>query len=185
MILLFGLFIVAAMAAFVASLVYAGLYYAFDNSTWMFEALQTDMLASYKAARLDLAAGDWHRPAIAAAAGLVASTAMLVTTVTAKKKSTDARFLSMMEARTLGLTRTSGVFVGRIGGCLTKVPGDFTQRGSSKRRLTKPKLIGGKKLWIDGGDVGGFVIDAPRSGKGASLIVPNCHRRARYARRNL
>nr|WP_255606996.1 type IV secretory system conjugative DNA transfer family protein [Brucella anthropi] len=35
-------------------------------------------------------------------------------------------------------------------------------------------LFGGKKLWIDGDDVGGFVIGPPRSGKGASLIVPNC-----------
>ena len=56
-ILLFGLVIAAAMAAFVASLAYAGLYYAFDNSTWMFQALQDDMLASYRAAHLDLAAG--------------------------------------------------------------------------------------------------------------------------------
>ena len=38
----------------------------------------------------------------------------------------------------------------------------------------KPMLFGGKKLWIDGDDVGGFVIGPPRSGKGASLIVPNC-----------
>ena len=38
----------------------------------------------------------------------------------------------------------------------------------------KPILFGGKKLWIDGDDVGGFVIGPPRSGKGASLIVPNC-----------
>ena len=71
-ILLLGLVIAAAAAAFVASLPYAGLYYAFDHSTWMFQALQDDMLASYRVARLDLAAGDWHRSAIAAAAGLFA-----------------------------------------------------------------------------------------------------------------
>ena len=52
---LFGLVIAAAAAAFVASLAYAGLYYAFDNSTWMFQALQDDMLASYRAARLSAA----------------------------------------------------------------------------------------------------------------------------------
>jgi type IV secretion system protein VirD4 len=28
-------------------------------------------------------------------------------------------------------------------------------------------------LWIDGDDVGGFVIGPPRSGKGTSLIIPN------------
>lgn len=173
-VLLFGALIAAATAAFVASLAYAGLYYAFDNSTWMFQALQDDLLASYKAARLDLYAGEWYRPAIAAGAGFVAGAAMLVTLATGKKKSTDARFLSTMEARALGLTRTGGVFVGRIGGSLIKVPGGFIQRGSGKRRLTKPKLFGGKRLWIDGDDVGGFVIGPPRSGKGASLIVPNC-----------
>ncbi len=173
-ILLFGLVIAAAMAAFVASLAYAGLYYAFDNSTWMFQALQGDMLASYRSARFDLAAGDWHRPAIAAGAGAVAGLAMLITAMTGKKKSTDARFLSPLEARTLGLTRSGGVFVGRIGGSLIKVPGGFTQRGSGRRRFLKPMLFGGKKLWIDGDDVGGFVIGPPRSGKGASLIVPNC-----------
>ncbi|WLS01303.1 type IV secretory system conjugative DNA transfer family protein [Shinella sumterensis] len=94
--------------------------------------------------------------------------------MTGKKKSTDARFLGPLEARALGLTRTGGVFVGRIGGSLIKVPGGFTQRGSGRRRFLKPMLFGGKKLWIDGDDVGGFVIGPPRSGKGASLIVPNC-----------
>lgn len=173
-IFLFGLVIAAAAAAFVASLAFAGLYYAFDNSTWMFQALQDDMLASYRAARLDLAAGDWHRPAMAAATGLGAGVAVLVAAMTGKKKSTDARFLNPLEARGLGLTRTGGVFVGRIGGSLIKVPGGFTQRGSGRRRLLKPMLFGGKKLWIDGDDVGGFVIGPPRSGKGASLIVPNC-----------
>ncbi|WVT06404.1 type IV secretory system conjugative DNA transfer family protein (plasmid) [Sinorhizobium chiapasense] len=91
-----------------------------------------------------------------------------VTTVTAQPSQSAA------EARTLGLTRTGGVFVGQIGGSLIKVPRVFTQRGSGKRRLPKPNLIGGKKLWIGGDDVGGFVIGPPRSGKGASLIVPNC-----------
>lgn len=173
-ILLFGGIIAAATAAFVASLAYAGLYYTFDNSTWMLQALQDDLLAPYKAARLDLYASEWHRPVIAAGVGFVAGAAMLITLATGKKKSTDARFLRTMEARALGLTRTGGVFVGRIGGSLIKVPGGFTQRGSGRRRLTKPKLFGGKKLWIDGDDVGGFVIGPPRSGKGASLIVPNC-----------
>ncbi|RWX74889.1 hypothetical protein EPK99_23680 [Neorhizobium lilium] len=171
---LFGVLIALAMAAFVASLAYAGTYYAFDNSMSMFQALQDDVLASYKAARSDLAFGDWHRAGIAAGAGLIAGVAMLVTVATGKKRSTDARFLSTLEARALGLTRTGGVFVGRIGGSLIKVPGGSTQRGSGRQRWTKPKLLGGKKLWIDGDDVGGFVIGPPRSGKGASLIVPNC-----------
>lgn len=173
-ILLFGLVIAAAMAAFVASLAYAGLTYAFDNSTWMFKALQDNMLAAYRAARFDLAAGDWHRAATAAGAGAVVGFAMLIMAIAGKKKSTDARFLGPLEARTLGLTRMGGVFVGRIGGSLMKVPGSFMQRGSQRRQRTRPLLLGGKKLWVDGDDVGGFVIGPPRSGKGAALIIPNC-----------
>jgi type IV secretion system protein VirD4 len=54
------------------------------------------------------------------------------------------------------------------------VPGLFRQRGSARLKFTKPRLFGGSKLWIDGDDTGGFVIGPPRSGKGASLIIPNC-----------
>lgn len=173
-ILVFGLLVSLAIAALAASLAYAGLSYAFDNSSALFQALQADLFASYTAARRELAIGQWHRPAIAAAAGLFTGATVFIAAVTGKRKSTDARFLKLIEARALGLTRTGGVFVGRIGGSLMKVPGGFVQRGSGRRRFTRPKLVGGKKLWIDGDDVGGFVIGPPRSGKGASLIVPNC-----------
>nr|MDX8331887.1 type IV secretory system conjugative DNA transfer family protein [Agrobacterium rosae] len=162
------------MTALVSSVAYAGLFYALDNTTFVFRALEQDLFAAYRFAMLDVAAGQWKRPAIAAAAGIIAGIGMLVTAVTGKKKSNDARFLNVIEARALGLTRTGGVFVGRIGGSLMKVPGGFTQRGSGKRKWFRPQLMGGKKLWIDGDDVGGFVIGPPRSGKGASLIVPNC-----------
>jgi type IV secretion system protein VirD4 len=91
-----------------------------------------------------------------------------------KRQTTDARFLNLLEAKELGLTDKGGVFVGRIGGKIIKVPGSFSQRGSGRKSKWKPKLVGGQKLWIDGDDVGGFVIGPPRSGKGASLIVPNC-----------
>ncbi len=173
-ILLFGIAFAGAVAAFAASLIYAGLTSALDNATWMLQALQDDILASYRAARLDLAAGKWHRPTIAAAAGLVIGSAVLVAALPGRKKTTDARFLKPPEARALGLTRAGGVFVGRIGGALIKVPGSFKQRGSDRRHCMKPMLFGGERLWIDGDDVGGFVIGPPRSGKGASLIIPNC-----------
>ncbi|WLR95378.1 type IV secretory system conjugative DNA transfer family protein [Shinella zoogloeoides] len=173
-ILLLGLVLAAAISAFAASLVYAGLAYALDSSTAMLQALQEDMLASYRAAQLDLAAGKWHRPTIAAAAGLIIGASVLVAALAGKRKSTDARFLKPFEAQALGLTRAGGVFVGRIGGSLIKVPGRFTERGSARRRRTRPLLLGGKKLWVDGDDVGGFVIGPPRSGKGAALIIPNC-----------
>lgn len=171
---LFGAAISIAFAALVASLVYAGLFYAFDNSSALLQALQDDLRASYRSAKLDLAIGQWHRPAIASGAGVVAGLMLLLAMAKGKGRPTDARFLSVLDAQRLGLTRKGGVFVGRIGGHLINVPGGFTQRGSGRRRLTKPKLVGGKMLWIDGDDVGGFVIGPPRSGKGASLIVPNC-----------
>lgn len=97
-ILLFSLVLAAAMSAFATSLVYAGLSYVFENSTSMLHALQDDMFASYRAARLDLAAGKWHRPVIAAAAGLIVAVSVLVVTSATKRKSTDARFLKPSEA---------------------------------------------------------------------------------------
>jgi len=174
LVFLFGFLTACAMTALVSSVAYAGLFYAIDNTTFVFRALEQDLFAAYRFAMLDVATGQWKRPTIAAASGIVAGVGMLVTAVTGKKKSNDARFLNAIEARALGLTKTGGVFVGRIGGNLMKVPGGFTQRGSGKRKWFRPQLLGGKKLWIDGDDVGGFVIGPPRSGKGASLIVPNC-----------
>ncbi|WP_160011083.1 type IV secretory system conjugative DNA transfer family protein [Rhizobium sp. 18055] len=172
--MVFGIAVAIAMGLLVASLAYAGTYYAFNGSFFMFQALQGDLLASYKMARLDVSAKQWLRPGIAAGAGVISAFGVLLTALTGKKRSTDARFLNPLEARALGLAKPGGVFVGRIGGSLMKVPGGFTQRGSGKRKWFKPQLLGGKKLWIDGDDVGGFVIGPPRSGKGASLIVPNC-----------
>ena len=143
-ILLFGLVLASAISAFAASLVYAGLVYVFDNSTAMLQALQDDMLASYRAAQFDLAVGKWHRPAIAAAAGLIIGVSALVAALAGKRRSTDARFLKPFEAQALGLTRTGGVFVGRIGGSLIKVPGRFTERGSARRK--PPRFASGRGL---------------------------------------
>lgn len=172
--LLVGLVIAALVALAVASLAYAGTFYAFDHTTRVFAALDADLFIALKMAYADGLAGEWLRPGIAAAAGFVAATGVLLTAFTGRKRSTDARFMTVSEAAALSLTRPGGVFVGRIGGGLFKVPGGFTQRGSGKRRWLRPRLMGGKKLWIDGDDVGGFVIGPPRSGKGAALIVPNC-----------
>ncbi len=173
-VLLFGLVIAAAVSALVSSLVYAGLTDAVDPSAHLFDALQGDLLASYWSVRRDLADGDWPRAAMGLAVGLLAGGGVFIVTIAGKKNSTDARFLRPEEAGALGLTHAGGVFIGRIGGHRIKVPGAFTQRGSGRRRLTRPMLIGGKRLWIDGDDLGGFVIGPPRSGKGAALIVPNC-----------
>ena len=91
-----------------------------------------------------------------------------------KPKTNDAKFLSLIDAKDLGLTRKGGVFIGRLGGSIIKIPGRFTTRGSARKSNWKPRLAGGQKLWIDGDDTGGFVIGPPRSGKGAALIIPNC-----------
>ncbi len=174
LLLLFGIIIAVLVALTVASLAYAGTFYAFDNTTRVFAALDGDLFIALKLAYTDGLAGEWLRPGIAAGAGLTAAAGVLLASITGKKKSTDARFMTTIEATAQGLTKPGGVFVGRIGGGLIKVPGSFTQRGSGKRRWLRPQLMGGRKLWIDGDDVGGFVIGPPRSGKGAALIVPNC-----------
>lgn len=170
----FGGLTAAATAALAGSVAYGALVYSLDNSAHVFSAMQSDILAGLKMAAADVMSGEWFRPAIAGAVGLIAGAGIFVAALTGKKQSTDARFLNAIEAGSLGLTRKGGVFVGRIGGGLVKVPGSFTQRGTGKRKFLKPQILGGKKLWIDGDDVGGFVIGPPRSGKGASLIVPNC-----------
>lgn len=173
-VIIFGMLVALAMAAVVSSLVYAGLFLVFDKSSFVFQALENDLFAAYRLARLDVLTGQWTRPAIAGSAGVTVAVGIMLTAVVGKKKSTDARFLNPVEARALGLTKPGGVFVGRIGGGVMRLPGGFTQRGSGKRSWFRPRLVGGKKLWIDGDDVGGFVIGPPRSGKGASIIVPNC-----------
>ena len=174
LLLLFGIIVAVLVALAVASLAYAGTFYAFDNTTRVFAALDGDLFIALKLAYADGRAGEWLHPGIAAGAGLTAAAGVLLASITGKRKSTDARFMTTIEATAHGLTKPGGVFVGRIGGGLVKVPGSFTQRGSSKRRWFRPQLMGGKKLWVDGDDVGGFVIGPPRSGKGAALIVPNC-----------
>ena len=139
----------------------------------MIDALAEDQFAALKAMGSVLIAGQWQMPVIAGAVGLIVGAAAFIAAII-RTKSTDARFQTVQEAGQGGLTKEGGVFVGRIGGQTIKVPGNFTQRGSGRRVKLKPKIVGGRKLWIDGDNVGGFVIGPPRSGKGASLIVPNC-----------
>jgi len=89
-------------------------------------------------------------------------------------RTNDAHFMSMSDVTKAGLTKRGGVFVGRAGGKLVEaLTLPYRDRRTGRLRLTRPKLRGGKYLWVDGDDVGGFVIGPPRSGKGASIIIPN------------
>jgi type IV secretion system protein VirD4 len=174
---LVGTLLAAVLAVILFCIAYAGLHWFEFRSTKLFDALNADLAFGLKLLWNEVSQhGTARRIGISAAIAFGAMIALMTTLFLALKKrhTTDARFLSLLESKALGLTDKGGVFVGRIGGKIIKVPGGFTQRGSGRKSKWKPKLVGGQKLWIDGDDVGGFVIGPPRSGKGASLIVPNC-----------
>lgn len=156
------------------AIAYAGIYCYETKSFGLLKRLDSDMFITLKMAWLDIRLGRHRLPLYAAGCTVVAIIILFVATfVMTRRNSSDAKYLSLPEMINAGLTKRNGVFIGRAGGNLFNVPGGFTQRGSNKRQLTKPKLIGGKKLWVDGDDVGGFVVGPPRSGKGAALIIPN------------
>ena len=174
---LVGTLLAAVLGGILFCIAYAGMHWFEFRSTELFDALNADLTGGVKLLWNEISLhGTKKRVVIAAAIALLAMVTLLAALFLALKKrhTTDARFLNHLEAKQLGLTDKGGVFVGRIGGKIIKVPGGFTQRGSGRKSKWKPKLFGGQKLWIDGDDVGGFVIGPPRSGKGASLIVPNC-----------
>jgi type IV secretion system protein VirD4 len=174
---LVGTLLAAVMAVVLFCIAYAGLHWFEFRSTILFDALNADLIGGLKLLWTEVSQ---HRDtksigiAVAIAIGAMIALMTMLFFALKKRRTTDARFLNLLEAKELSLTDKGGVFVGRIGGKIIKVPGGFTQRGSGRKSRWKPKLVGGQKLWIDGDDVGGFVIGPPRSGKGASLIVPNC-----------
>jgi type IV secretion system protein VirD4 len=174
---LFGTLLAAVLAVILFCIAYAGMHWFEFRSTQLFDALNSNLIGGLKLLWTEISQhGTSRRVGIATAIAFGAMIALMTMLFVALKKrqTTDARFLNLLEAKELGLTDKGGVFVGRIGGKIIKVPGSFSQRGSGRRSKWKPNLVGGQKLWIDGDDVGGFVIGPPRSGKGASLIVPNC-----------
>ncbi|NTE53179.1 type IV secretory system conjugative DNA transfer family protein [Agrobacterium tumefaciens] len=124
--------------------------------------------------RLDFAAGDVTRlPGAALAAVLGMTIPLVASRLSRPNKSNDSRFMSMADVRKSGLTAKRGVFIGRAGGRLVQVLRPQTNARNGKFTWRVPRLRGGKKLWVSGDDVGGFVIGPPRSGKGASIIIPN------------
>jgi type IV secretion system protein VirD4 len=165
------------LAAILFCVAYAGLHWFELRSTQLFDVLNSDLSNGLKLLIADVMQQKtmrriWFSTAISAVASLVICSAIFF--ALRRPKTSDAKFLSLIDAKDLGLTRKGGVFIGRLGGSIIKVPGKFTTRGSGRKSNWKPRLQGGQKLWIDGDDTGGFVIGPPRSGKGAALIIPNC-----------
>lgn len=172
---IFGTLMAIAMGVVFFAIAYAGVYWWETGSLNAIKRLDGDMYATLKMARADITIqGQYRRTLFASSIALVCVVLMFVLMkLMTKKQGADARFLTVAEVIQAGLAKPSGVFVGRAGGRLSKVFGVFIQRGSNRKSLTKPRLKGGRKVFVDGDDVGGFVVGPPRSGKGAALIVPN------------
>jgi type IV secretory pathway TraG/TraD family ATPase VirD4 len=171
------LLLTVILSAILFCIAYAALHWLELRSTHLFDALNSDISQGLRLLIADVMQQKsmrriWLATAISSAATLVICSAIFF--ALRRPKTSDAKFLSLIDAKDLGLTRKGGVFIGRLGGSIIKVPGRFTERGSGRKSKLKPRLSGGQKLWIDGDDTGGFVIGPPRSGKGAALIIPNC-----------
>ena len=166
---------VLALGVVFFAIAYAGVYWYETKSFSLFKRLDGDLFITLKMAWTDIwFLHQYKRSLYAAGCSSIGIVVLVVTAfVMTRHQSSDAKFLSLPEVIRAGLAKRGGVFIGRAGGSVFNVPGGFTQRGSNRNQLTKPKLMGGKKLWVDGDDVGGFVVGPPRSGKGAALIIPN------------
>ena len=166
---------VMAVGVVFFAIAYAGFHWFETGSFALIKDLDQDLFAALRRAYVDVAVlGRFQQALYAAGVALIGVVVLAVMTVMMTRKPTnDAKFLSLAEVSRAGFAKRGGVFIGRAGGSLVNVVGAFTERGSNKRRLTKPRLVGGKKLWVDGDDIGGFVVGPPRSGKGAALIIPN------------
>lgn len=117
---------------------------------------------------------DYGRLQVAFAGGLLGiATVPLLAVVTGKKKTTDSKFMTMLDVQKAGLTKAKGVFIGRAGGQFWNLLQPHTNDRTGSFSLFRKTILGGRKLWVSGDDVGGFVIGPPRSGKGAALIIPN------------
>ena len=145
------------------------------GSGFIFSLIDKDPMAAARYAWADLRAFNLTSVQYAVAAGALGFFLPLVIAFFMRPRRTnDAHFMSMSDIARAGLTKRGGVFIGRAGGKLVEaLTLPYHDRRTGRRRLTRPKLRGGKYLWVDGDDVGGFVIGPPRSGKGASVIIPN------------
>lgn len=164
-----------AVGALFFSVGYAGAEWHRSGSMRLFAALDQDPLSAFMSAWSDIVVlRDYSRAAYGAAAALAGMALCIGLVLVLKpKQPKGAKLMSVADAKSAGLTERGGVFIGNIGGRVAQVFGPHKQRGSGRKRFFKARLRGGSKLWVDGDDVGGFVVGPPRSGKGAGLIIPN------------
>ncbi|MBE0564028.1 MAG: type IV secretory system conjugative DNA transfer family protein [Ochrobactrum anthropi] len=164
-----------ALGAVCFMVAYAATDWYRTGSGFIFSVIDKDPMAAARYAWADLRAFNLARVQYALVAGALSFFLPLVIAFFMRPRRTnDAHFMSMSDVARAGLTKRGGVFIGRAGGKLVEaLTLPYRERRTGRRRLTRPKLRGGKYLWVDGDDVGGFVIGPPRSGKGASIIIPN------------
>ncbi|TIQ98571.1 MAG: hypothetical protein E5X64_29400, partial [Mesorhizobium sp.] len=132
---------VAAVGVVFFAIAYAGVHWYETDSFALIQDLDRDPFATLRRAYADVADLGYYQQALyAAGLALIGMMVLAVMTLLIKRKaSNDAKFLSLAEVNRAGLTKRRGVFIGRAGGSLVNVIGAFTQRGSNKRRFTKPK----------------------------------------------
>lgn len=153
--------------------------YAFDDwlrtgSTYVIKQLDQDYSAVLNRIWLDLKLWNTERLKYALIAAFIGVIIPIGAPLLKRKpKNNDSKFLTLADIRKSDLATKGGVFIGRAAGRLATAfyPGRNSRSG--KFSLIRPRLRGGIKLYVNGDDVGGFVIGPPRSGKGASLIIPN------------
>ncbi|MER9731854.1 type IV secretory system conjugative DNA transfer family protein [Mesorhizobium sp. M0217] len=171
---IFMVLMAMALGALVFTVAYAATDWYRIGSHVLFDQLNANPLPVVRQAWADTMARNFGRIQYAVAAGALGFLLPLVSLFLMRpRKRNDSRFMTMSDVSKTGLTKVGGVFVGRAGGRLAEILSPRRDQRSGKIRLSQRKLMGGKKLWIDGDDVGGFVIGPPRSGKGTSLIIPN------------
>lgn len=173
--LVFMALMAVALGAVCFMVAYAATDWYRTGSGFIFSVIDKDPMAAARYAWADLRAFNLARVQYALVAGALSFFLPLVIAFFMRPRRTnDAHFMSMSDVARAGLTKRGGVFIGRAGGKLVEaLTLPYRERRTGRRRLTRPKLRGGKYLWVDGDDVGGFVIGPPRSGKGASIIIPN------------
>lgn len=163
-----------ALGALLFTVAYAATDWVRTGSHVLFDQLNANPVPVLHLAWANVAARDFGRVQYALAAGFVGFLSPLLGVFLMRPKTrNDSRFMTMLDISKARLTKAGGVFIGRASGKLAEVFRPHRDPRTGKISLTRPKLIGGRKLWVDGDDVGGFVIGPPRSGKGASIIIPN------------
>lgn len=173
--LVFMALMAVALGAVCFMVAYAATDWYRTGSGFIFSLIDKDPMAAAHYAWADLRAFNLTSVQYAVAAGALGFFLPLVIAFFMRPRRTnDAHFMSMSDVARAGLTKRGGVFVGRAGGKLVEaLTLPYHDRRTGRLRFSRPKLRGGKYLWVDGDDVGGFVIGPPRSGKGAAVIIPN------------